>query len=134
MVMFVEQENMTPVQLALETARYELSKLHGLHVAYDNSDVASHVIDTTEAVERVDDALRSLGFMDTYAKCDTVNSMPDDDNNECYYLSKQEATDLKLALLHFVIRVSDGSEERWLQEIDILPAVTELLLKGFSRH
>ena len=67
MVMLVGQEKMTPVQLALETARYQLAKLHGLHIYDTKSQSHSRVIDNDEALERIDDALRSLGLMDTHA-------------------------------------------------------------------
>ena len=67
MVMFVGQENMTPVQLALETARYQLAILHGCHLYSPISDKFLRVIDNNEVIERIDDALRSLGLMDTHA-------------------------------------------------------------------
>mgnify|MGYP006872985923 CR=1 FL=1 len=67
MVMFVGQENMTPVQLALETARFHLSILHGCHLSSSDTHTFLRVIDNNEAVERIDDALRSLGLMDTRA-------------------------------------------------------------------
>ena len=65
MVMFVGQENMTPVQLALETARYQLSTLHGCHIYDTKTKKVYRIVDTNEAVERIEDALRSLGLMDT---------------------------------------------------------------------
>lgn len=67
MVMFVGQENMTPVQLALETARYQLATLHGCHIYNTESQCVYRVVDSSEAISRIDDALRSLGLMDTHA-------------------------------------------------------------------
>ena len=65
MVKFVGEEKMTPVQLALETARFELSHLHGLRsfspsVPESAWPSPSWPIDTTEAVRRINVALEWL--------------------------------------------------------------------------
>ena len=46
MVMFVDQDKMTPVQLALETARYEFANLHGCTIKCSGD--YSYVFDSTE--------------------------------------------------------------------------------------
>ena len=60
MVMFVGQDKMSPAQLALETARYELAGLHGGTVSWPERGTSGHVIDTTEVISRIDDALKSI--------------------------------------------------------------------------
>ena len=55
---------MTPVQLALETARYQLSKFYGCHIYDTQTHSSSRVIDNDEAIHRIEDALRYLGLMD----------------------------------------------------------------------
>ena len=61
MINFVNQEEMTPVQLALETARFELCRLHGATVSWTNT-TYTKVLDTTGVIGRIDDALKSLGI------------------------------------------------------------------------
>ena len=62
MINFVNQDEMTPVQLALETARFELASLHGATVSWTNNTTYTKVLDTSEVVGRIDDALKSLGI------------------------------------------------------------------------
>ena len=71
MVKFVGEEKMSPVQLALETARYEFSHLHGSTISWPESSSYTYVFDSTEANRRIDAALRSLGLMDTRADLHT---------------------------------------------------------------
>ena len=47
-------------------------------------------------------------------------------------LSKNELESIKSALLNFVIRVSDSSNDRLPQEITTLTQITTLLLQAFS--
>ena len=60
MVMFVDQDKMSPAQLALETARYELAGLHGGTISWPERGTPNYVIDTSEAIQRIDAALKSL--------------------------------------------------------------------------
>lgn len=62
MITFVNQDKMSPVQLALETARYEFSRMHGSTISRPEYSNYSYVWDSTEANRRIDDALRSLGL------------------------------------------------------------------------
>ena len=64
MVMFVDQEKMSPVQLALETARYEFAKLHGSTIKCSGD--YSYVFDSTEVNERINAAFEYLA-----KPCDT---------------------------------------------------------------
>ena len=59
MVIFVDQDKMTPVQLALETARYEFCKLHGATISYEGNDY-KYVLDATEAINRIEAAFEYL--------------------------------------------------------------------------
>ena len=66
MVKFVDQEKMSPVQLALETARYELAGLHGGTISWPERKTPNYAIDTSEAIQRIDAALEYLA-----KPCDT---------------------------------------------------------------
>ena len=68
MVMFVDQEKMSPIQLALETARYQLGMTHGGTISWPdtNSGNYSHVIDNSEALQRIEAAFEYLA-----TACDT---------------------------------------------------------------
>ena len=66
MVMFVNQEAMSPVQLALETARYDFACLDGLHAFSPLHPEHSWPIKTSEALTRIDAALKYLGLMETH--------------------------------------------------------------------
>ena len=70
---FVDEDKMTPVQLALETARFECSHLHGCRAYHPSNPSYSWPIRTTGAARRIDDALRSLGLMDTHADPHTAS-------------------------------------------------------------
>ncbi len=67
MVKFVGEEGMSPVQLALETARFQLVTLHGLVAVSEKDERCRRAIDNTQAIKRIDEALRSLGLMETHA-------------------------------------------------------------------
>ena len=58
MVMFIGQDSMSKTELALETARFMLSNLHDLHAFDPATPDVSRPIDTSEAVRRINDALR----------------------------------------------------------------------------
>ena len=61
MVMFIGQDSMSKTELALETARFMLSNLHGLHAFDPATPDVSRPIDTSEAVRRINDALSEGG-------------------------------------------------------------------------
>ena len=67
MVRFVDEDKMSPVQLALETARFEFVNLHGCYAIHPSAPDFRREIDTDVVIRRIDDALRSLGLMDTRA-------------------------------------------------------------------
>ena len=69
MVMFVGQENMSTTELALETARFVLSNLHGLHAFDPAMPSVSRPIDTSEAVRRINDALKEEGTRTGRGNC-----------------------------------------------------------------
>ena len=64
---FVDEEKMNPVQLALETARFAFSRLHGSTISWPESSTYTYIFDSTEVNGRIDAAMRSLGLMDTHA-------------------------------------------------------------------
>ena len=70
-VRFVDEEKMSPVQLALETARFEFSHLHGSTISWPGSSSYTYIFDSTEPNRRIDVALQSLGLMDTRADSHT---------------------------------------------------------------
>ena len=55
-----------PIQLALETARYELSGLHGGTISWAERGTPNYAIDTFEAIQSIDAALEYLA-----KPCDT---------------------------------------------------------------
>ena len=68
MVMFVGQDKMTPVQLALETARFKFSHLHGSTVIHKGSN-DSYVFDSTEVNECINAALEYLAKSSEPSTC-----------------------------------------------------------------
>ena len=63
-VKFVGEEKMTPVQLALETARFEFVHLNGCYAINPDNPNYRRSINATGVIERIDNVLRSLGLMD----------------------------------------------------------------------
>ena len=59
MVMFIGQDKMNPAQLALETARFRFSHLHGATISRESS-THSYVFDSTEVNELINTALEYL--------------------------------------------------------------------------
>lgn len=55
MVKFVDEDKMTPVQKALEHARFELCFLDGVRVTHD--DGYSYVIDVKDVLALIDEAI-----------------------------------------------------------------------------
>ena len=62
MINFVGQEKMSPAQLALETARYEFSKLHGSTISREGNDY-KYVFDSIELNKRIDAGLEYLATL-----------------------------------------------------------------------
>ena len=60
MVMFVDEDKMSPIQLALETAKFELASLHGSTVVTELEPNYRRVLDNTQALQRINDALRLI--------------------------------------------------------------------------
>ncbi len=67
MVKFVDQDKMSPAQLALEAARFEFVHLNGCYAIDPDKPNYRRPINATGVIERIDDALKSLGLMDTRA-------------------------------------------------------------------
>ena len=59
MMNFVDQDKMSPAQLALETARYEFSKLHWSTISREDSSYR-YVFDSIEINQRIDAGLEYL--------------------------------------------------------------------------
>ena len=60
-IKFVDQDKMSPVQLALESARYLFTQLHGATISYSGNDY-TYVFDNTEVQNRINAALSSIGL------------------------------------------------------------------------
>ena len=60
-IKFIDEEKMSPVQLALESASYVFTQLHGATINYPSSEY-SYVFDNTEIQKRIDEALHSIGI------------------------------------------------------------------------
>ena len=73
MVTFVNQDKMSPVELALETARFDFACLSGLHACNPAHPEDTWPIRTEEVTARIDDALRYLGLMGTPADHQTAS-------------------------------------------------------------
>ena len=68
MVMFVGQNKMNPAQLALETARFRFSHLHGATISREGSN-HSYVFDSKEVNELINSALEYLAKSSELSTC-----------------------------------------------------------------
>ena len=60
-IKFIDEDKMSPVQLALESASYLFTQLHGATISYPSS-AYTYVFDDTEIIRRIDEALHSIGI------------------------------------------------------------------------
>lgn len=58
MIRFVDEDKMSPVQRALEHARFQLCLLDGVQVSH--SDGSSYVVNVKETITLIDEALASV--------------------------------------------------------------------------